>query len=244
MAEPVSRFIQRRHLRSADFDRSNHLHPSTVLSLFQDAAGAHVESLGAGQDALSARGMLWVVLRTYYEQLAQPRPYDEVQIETWPCRSGLLDFPRDYRIISADRTLLVQGTSVWTVIRSDSHRLVPAQEVVLPCAVGAPQFPTRLRKLPDFDADDACAICSAFTDIDSNGHVNNTRYADYVMNALRSDSAVQSFQIDYHREVLPDTELTLLTARTDTEARCKGCDSAGALMFSSRITFAVNEEVL
>jgi len=237
MADPAGRFAQHCHLRSADFDRSSHLQPSAVLSLFQDAAGAQVNALGVGQDALRERGLLWVILRTRYEQLAQPRPYDEVRVETWPHPSGLLDFPRDYQIFAADGTLLVRGSSQWAVIRSTGRRLVPAREIAFSCAENTPLFPQRLRSLPDFDADAACTMRCAYNDVDGNGHVNNVRYADYVMNALRSDAAIRSFQLDYHCEVLPDTELSLLTARTDTEARCKGCDSAGTLMFSSRITF-------
>lgn len=235
-------FTQTYQLRTMDFDQYRRLQPAAVLDLFQDAAGTHAAQLGLGYDAMRQRGLLWVVLRVYYEMCAQPRFFDTVQVQTWPHTPGVLDFVRDYRMLSTDGRVLARGTSQWAVIHTDSRKLAPAKDVAFPAEAICDEalFPGRLRKLPDFTPEgEGIPLRSAFSDVDCNGHVNNARYANYVVNVLRPDAgaSIRTFQMDYHCEVLPDTTLTLLTAREGDTVRCKGCDDAGTLMFTSRIGF-------
>ena len=43
------------YLRASDFDKFNHIKPSAVLDLFQDAAGQHADELGVGFDQMIKR---------------------------------------------------------------------------------------------------------------------------------------------------------------------------------------------
>ena len=243
----MNQLIRRCRLRTTDFDRYCRLQPAAVLELFQDVAAEHAALLGLGFDAMTRRGMLWVVLRVYYEQLAQPQLFDEVQVVTWPHPPGLLDFGRDYRIDAADGSPLVRGTSQWVVIDAANRKMVPSQEVSFPPEAVREEhlIPTRLRKLRDFPAQGAGqTIRSQFTDVDLNGHVNNAKYANYFLNALQPgpEAAIRSFQLDYHHEVLPGQALALHIRREGGTVQCKGCNDAGAVMFSSQLTLVPTEK--
>ena len=232
-------------LGTTDFDRYCRLQPAAVLDIFQDAAAEHALLLGMGFEDMRRRGLAWVVLRIFYQQLAQPKLFDEVQITTWPHAPGMLDFGRDYRIDAADGTPLILGSSTWAVIDLESRKLVPAAEVGFPPDGVREEhlLPGRLRKLRDFPAEgEGILLRSQYTDMDLNGHVNNAKYANYVVNALRPgpEGTLESFQLDYHHEVMPDTALTLYTRQEDAALLCKGCDSEGTLMFTGRMT--VKEE--
>lgn len=236
----MDHLIRKCRLGTTDFDRYCRLQPAAVLDIFQDAAAEHALQLGMGFEAMTQRGMAWVVLRVCYEQLAQPKLFDEVQITTWPHAPGALDFGRDYRIDAADGTPLILGSSTWVVIDLETRKLVPAKEVGFPADSVRDEhiFPERLRKLRDFPAlDEGIALRSRYTDVDLNGHVNNAKYANYVIDALRPgpDCTLEQFQLDYHHEVLPDTALTLYTNQEGSALLCKGCDSEGTLMFSGRM---------
>ncbi len=237
----MDHLIRRCRLGTTDFDRYGRLQPAAVLDIFQDAAAEHALQLGMGFEAMSARGMAWVVLRVCYQQLAQPKLFDEVQITTWPHPPGVLDFGRDYRIDAADGTPLILGSSTWVVIDLESRKLVPAKEAGFPLDSVRDEhiLPQRLRKLRDFPAEgEGYPLCSRYTDVDLNGHVNNAKYANYVVDALQPGPAgqLESFQLDYHHEVLPDTALRLYICRENDALLCKGCDSEGTLMFSGRMT--------
>ena len=237
----MDHLIRKCRLGTTDFDRYCRLQPAAVLDLFQDAAAEHALQFGMGFEDMARRGLVWVVLRVHYQQLAQPKLFDEVQITTWPHPPGALDFGRDYRIDAADGTPLVIGSSTWVVIDLETRKLVPAKEVGFPMDSVRDEhiIPGRLRKLRDFPAEgDGIQIWSQYTDMDLNGHVNNAKYANYVINALRPgpDGMLESFQLDYHHEVMPDTALTLHIRREDNALLCKGCDSEGTLMFTGRMT--------
>lgn len=237
----MDHFIRRSRLGTTDFDRYCRLQPAAVLDLFQDAAAEHAQLLGLGFASMSARGMAWVVLRVYYQQLAQPKLFDEVQITTWPHPPGMLDFGRDYRIDAVDGTPLILGSSTWVVIDLQIRKLIPAKEVGFPMNSVREEriLPQRLRKLRDFPTEgESFTLHSRYTDVDLNGHVNNAKYADYMMDALRPgpDGQVESFQLDYHHEVLPETSLRICTRKEENAWLCRGCDDAGTLMFSGAIT--------
>ena len=234
-------FTRTQQLGTIDFDCYRRLAPVAVLDMFQDAAAEHALQLGLGFEAMQARNMVWVVLRVSYQQLAQPRLFDQVTITTWPHPPGLLDFGRDYRITAADGTPIVIGSSTWVVIDLETRKLLPCKEVGFPLdSVRDEQaLPQRLHKLRDFTPqDEGILLWSQFTDVDLNGHVNNAKYANYVVNALQPgpEMVIDSFQLDYHHEVLPNTALTLHTRRENSAWLCRGCDSEGTLMFSGRMT--------
>ena len=175
-------------LRTGDFDSRRRLQPAAILDLFQDVAGEHAASLGMGYDDMIRRGMLWVVLRVAFEQLGQPALFDTVHVRTWPHPPGAVDFVRDYELLAQDGTLLVRGTSQWAVIGAEDRKLVASRRVDFPAAGvrDTHLFPDRLRALrPAVEGRLAQTLRSPVTDVDLNGHVNNARYANYVMDALR-----------------------------------------------------------
>lgn len=233
---PVNQLRQVYRLRMSDFDRYGRMQPAAVLDLCQDAAAAHAERLGVGFDDLRRRGLAWVVLRMRYEQLAQPQLYDQVAVTTWPHPPGIMDFGRDYCIDAMDGTPLVRGSAQWAVIHTDTRRLLPAKELGFPLEGTREEhvFQARLRKLPPMDGsgETQCVACGSFAELDLNGHVNNSRYANYILNALRPgpEEPITSLQLDYHREVLPDTALTLRVQRQGDGVQCAGY-SGEQLMF-------------
>ena len=98
-------------------------------------------------------------------------------------------------------------------------------------------------RLSDFESDAAQRMCivPSYTDVDLNGHMNNAKYADYVVNAIDPGQAgrLTSFQIDYRHEVLRGEPLDVFTQFSDCSALVKGVDASGAVMFASRVEFEI-----
>ena len=57
------------NLRASDFDKYNHIKPSAVLDLFQDAAGQHAIILGVGFEDMLKRSFLWVLTKIKFKVL-------------------------------------------------------------------------------------------------------------------------------------------------------------------------------
>lgn len=230
------------YLRTSDFDCRLDLHPSAVLDLFQDVAGEHARALGIGRDAMLENSLIWVIVRARYRVLKTPRQFDRVRVKTWPLPPHRSIFQREYLISAADGTPLVLGSSEWVVIHSERRRLMPVGDVY-PIKEGFLEehnFPDGFSRLHDFDAKDGTVtLTPAFTDLDVNGHVNNTKYANYIINTVLPDECerIKEFEIEYHREVRGDAPLTLGLLRGDGLVDAKGVGPEGERMFTARIVW-------
>lgn len=72
------------YLRASDFDKFNHIKPSAILDLFQDAAGQHAEEIGVGFQEMIKQSYLWVLTKVKFKIISEPKSYQKVNIKTWP----------------------------------------------------------------------------------------------------------------------------------------------------------------
>lgn len=237
----ASVFERQFNLRMSDFDCYERITPSAVLDLFQEVAGAHAEELGSGFHALAEQKMLWVIVRAKYEVVKQPRFHTCITAKTWPLPPTRVGFQREYLIEDSDGNVLIKGTSDWVIIHSEERRLVPAGNIYPQDHVFCTDrnFDGKTAKIRDFEAENASfTVIPAFCDLDMNGHVNNTKYANFLMNALKleKDDVIDTFQTDYHHEVQSGVPLELHIKRDGKEILAKGLDRNGEKMFFSKIT--------
>ena len=81
-----------------------------------------------------------------------------------------------------------------------------------------------------------------YSDTDINGHVNNTRYADFVCDALRLEGLPRSrflsdLQIGYTAESRAGDVLTLEVGEQGGQHFVKGVDEAGKTHFEAAAKF-------
>ncbi len=235
------------HLRAGDFDQFNRIKPSAVLELFQDAAGQHAEELGLGFEAMLARSYLWVLTRIRFRILAQPKSYQRVVIKTWPLEPNRLNYRREYCMEDEQGNRLIAGSSEWVVIHSEKRRFVSVPDLY-PFTDGFhPElmFEEKLVKIPDFEsAEPPYPVTPGFCELDVNGHVNNTKYANYVLDAVNPgrDEELVEVQIDYRKEVLQGVRLEISHAKQEDYIFAKGQNESGDTMFACRLEYQKQEK--
>ncbi len=236
--EPV--FEREYYLRAADFDWCSTLTPAAVLDLFQDVAGVHARRLGCGTVINGEDELVWVLVKSKLQFLGEAKMYDKVRVRTWPLKPAAIRFQREYLISAEDGRPLVKGSSEWVLMHPVTRRVVPVKNAypqgLEHCADRS--FEGRFSRVADFEAEgDGWAVQPRLSDVDLNGHVNNTKYANFVLDALQLDrgEAVDTMQIDYHREVKRGAALTVYTRREGKGILAKGVGEDGETMFSCAI---------
>ena len=229
-------------LRASDFDKFNRIKPGAVLELFQDAAGQHAEELGVGFDAMLARSYLWVLTRVRFQILAQPKSYQRVVVKTWPLEPNRLNYRRECCIENEAGERLIVGSSEWVVIHSEKRRFVSAPDLYSFSEGFYPvrMFDEKLSKIQEVECSvEPYSVRAGFSELDANDHVNNTKYASYVLDAInpQEDEELTGFQIDYRKEVLQGTTLGIYHARQKTDVFAKGQNEAGETMFACRLEY-------
>lgn len=238
-------YLERKyHLRTSDFDMRSRILPSSVLDLFQDVAGEHAKALGVGYYDLLPEHKCWMILRLRYEVIEQPKMFSSVIVKTWPVESKRIEFDRDYVISDTEGNVLIKGTSAWAII-DVSDRQKPALVMAKDFDLGLDEYIAdralegRFERLaPKFEADGEPFVTkSGYTDIDTNGHVNNIKYANFILNALDlpSEKEIAAFRIDFLREILSGNEINIYSKADGDTVICRG-ESESTVNFTAKLT--------
>lgn len=227
-------------LRAGDFDKFDRIKPSAVLDLFQDAAGQHAVEIGVGFDDMIAREYLWVLTRIKFEIINAPSRYQNVVVKTWPLAPNRLNYRREYCIEDMNGNKLIVGSSEWVVIHSKKRKLLSVPDLYNLDGEyhNEVMFEGKLGKVHDFEVcREPYNINAGFCDLDVNNHVNNTKYANYVLDAINptNDDVLKSFQIDYRKEVMQGTQLNVYFCRKENTVSAKGENNNGDTMFACKI---------
>lgn len=229
-------------LRASDFDKYNHIKPSAVLELFQDAAGQHAEEIGVGYEAMINRSYMWVLLKVKLQVITHLKSHQSVVIKTWPLVPNRLSYRREFSIEDENGKPLIGGSSEWVVMHSEKRRLV-ADPNLYPFTEGFLTdmiFEGKLDRVDDFEINQTPRIVNAgFSEIDVNNHVNNTKYANYVLDAVAPNEKdiLSVFQIDYRKEVLEGTQLKIYHSKDNNEVLAKGLNDNGDIMFACKLEY-------
>lgn len=193
--------------RTNEFDMNDQLTVYAILDYFQQAASIHATKLGLGFDVMYEQKMLWVVLRIKFNVLQNTiKPLEEVTLETWPEPKGKIEFGRSHIVYDANNEIAITGKASWVVIDSEKRRLLRARDVTQysDSFTEKSVYDTELHKLEPFDykqMEKAYTYTIYKMDLDHNGHVNNTRYANMAFNAIDyKGRKIKSGQIDFVNE--------------------------------------------
>ncbi len=216
-------------LRVAECDVGNHWRLSSVMTEMQEAAGFHSRALGVGRDELLKRKIVWVLSRLRLQMFRYPAPGETVTVRTWHKKARHRLYPRFFRITDERGEVIGQAASLWVLMdletrQSVSQELLPVQ---LPDNTDAPE-PLSLsggEALPE-GPETVLSSRAVYTDLDPNGHVNNTKYADWLCNALGTNtmrvSAPDDLVFRYNAEILPDEPFTLRLKRDENRFQLTG----------------------
>ena len=227
-------------LRTCDFDRYSRLKPCAILDIFQEVAGSHANELGVGFDEMLKKDLMWVITKVKFEILKNPKTHTSVRVVTWPLTPSKITLQREYEIYSLDGELLIRGSSEWVFMHAKLRKFMPAGDIYpLTEFYKKEAFEGKFTKIPKCDFDDIFTkISPRFCDFDLNGHVNNTKYANFVLNQInpKENDALSFMQIDYHREIRDGEEINLYIKNENSMVFAKGTNDSETL-FNCKIDF-------
>lgn len=200
-----------------EFDFLERIKPSAIMEYFQDSATLHASEIGVGFEEVKKQNLCWVLNRLSATIDRCPTIGEDLTITTFPHAPGSVDAIRDYYITDADGNSLIRGTSRWcvldiankairrcsTLFRFDATQYNP--EFALP--TGNPQLPDIKTVAGENNYNSGKVY---ITDLDRNGHMNNARYADIVVNSCDYDfyatHSIKSFDFNFLSEMKIDDQ--------------------------------------
>ena len=221
--------------------------PSGLLRFTQDAAEEHCHHLGTDWDSMAKKRYFWAVIRQRIEISRYPRAGETVTIKTWPMPTSRVAYPRAAEGFDEEGNSLFKVISLWVIVDMDSRTMVlPGKSGV---DVAGTVQGTELKApggLPAVDFTHRLLRTVAYSDLDVNGHMNNTRYLDWVCDLLPSgfhkDHLMKAATVCYMTEALEGQQLQLRWTgedvfRVDGSVTQTDVDPGHTRIFSAQLEF-------
>ena len=173
--------------QSNECDCFGRLKPSALLGILQEAAGAQCVELQLASENLMEKGYFWAITRQHVQITRLPRAYEPITVETWPGKTSRVAYPRSTIAYDAQGNELFRSISLWVLMDLTSRALVlPGKSgITLDGLVRGGELPTP-SSIGPADLKAAGIRPVRFSELDKNGHMNNSFYMDWVQDLLPS----------------------------------------------------------
>ena len=222
---------------------------STLLFYAQEVAGKHSALLGADYDHLLEKKLFWAVTRHRVQITRLPCLGESITVQTWPMPTTRVAYPRSLVAFDADGNELFRSISLWVLMDMDSRSMVlpgksgvdvrgtlTGSELAVPHSLVPRAMPNLTHRTV------------TYTCLDRNGHMNNTRYLDWVEDLLPSgfhwEHIPKELVICYLNEARETQELELQWELTEdgclqVDAHRENTDVSGKnhRIFSAQLLF-------
>ena len=191
-----------------DVDHEKKLTLRGLFKFMQEAAILHADQFDIGVRSMEERKASWVLNRLSAAIERFPTYGEKVRVVTWSSQIRAFKGFRDYRLYCGEE-LVVSASSLWIYVDLQTRSLTRVPKEL------ADRFPARTAGvfLPDLDrhrlaplenADHDVSLSLRYSDVDGNGHVNNTVYFDLLQTALEkggTPARPRSIDVQFVREM-------------------------------------------
>ena len=183
--EPVYR--QTVTLSDIHLDCFRRLKPSVLLYLIQEVAGNHAALLGNSWETLAKKNLFWALIRHKIQISRLPEAGETITLETWPMPTTRVAYPRATVAYDAQGKELFRSVALWVLMDLQTRAMIlPGKSGVI---VNGLIRGTELDIPPSIIPKQLTNLVSrtvCYTELDRNGHMNNTHYLNWIYDLLPS----------------------------------------------------------
>ena len=183
---------------------------ATLVNAMLMGSEHQLDQVGAGMTQVLSRGVGWVVTQYELDVLRMPKVEVPLVLGTEATSYNKLMCYRDYWLETTEGVRIASMRGAWVMMDLKARKVVPVVKDLVE-KVGAP-FSThveRFKRLSKIDrVDQERAYPVRYFDIDSNGHVNNVHYFEWMEDSLGAEflanHELASMKIKYAKELPVD----------------------------------------
>ena len=210
--EPI--YVQNFEIDDMLVDRFGRLKPSAVLMLIQEASCHHSDLMRLDYDTLEDHDLFWAISRHRVQVTRLPQLGEKIRVETWPMPTTRLAYPRSLVAYDENGEECFRSVSLWIMMDKNSRAMVLPKKsgIILAGTTRGTELTVPSSLAPALSRNlGHRAVC--FTDLDRNGHMNNTRCMDWIADLLPSpfhrDHTLKDLTICYLNEAREGDSLEL-----------------------------------
>jgi len=226
-------------VRYSECGIDNKIKLPAIINYFQDCTTENSETIGVGHDYLVDRKRAWILNSWQVEILRRPQVRESIEVSTWATGFKGVFGPRDFCMKTAEGEELARAHSLWVYIDTESGRPIkPTDEEIAVYEVGEPipmEEVSRKIKVPEGAVElDTFPVHKYH--IDTNRHVNNSKYVELACEALPEDFEVKKLRVEYKKAAVLGDRMVLKRVIEEHRIVAELCDEEGS-------TYAIVEVV-
>ena len=184
----------------------------------QEVAWEHVEKHQVGWDYLNQQNQFWALIRLHVKIFRMPKWKETVKLRTWGKLSEGVSHFRDHEMLDKEGNIIIAATSTWVILDFTTGR--PQKATNLPSHLYVNEYKNAIIenapkiKNISFPKEKREYKPVLYSDIDINQHVNNSKYLQFVIDALPFDyvqkHTLKEFYLNFTRQAKPGEIYTVL----------------------------------
>lgn len=221
-------------VESYDVQPNGNIKISSLLKLFQKAAGDELLSTPFNSFALAEKNIAFVITKMTLKMLCDVKIYDELEITTYPRKIRGVSYPRDF-IVKCNGKNVVLANSVWVLIDLEKRHVIRPTAISELGEISTSEQDTFVledirRILKPQEMPHLCSRRVEYSYLDMNNHLNNTFYSDFIFDSITCDAPSSDtgmyLQINYKNEARYGNTINI------------HCNASSAELSSNELDFA------
>lgn len=213
-------FEQEYRICYCDIDCRKNALITSLMNYFEDVAMLQSEQLGIGLKYLKKHCKAWVLYKWDIKIHRFPTYNEKVKVGTIPYAFNRFYAYRHFYITSCEGEKLVSANSVWLFIDTDKKRPIKITEDMYKAYKVKFDKPERIKKIQkpsSIDIEKEFQV--RYSDIDTNKHVNNVKYAEWAIETVPMDIVLNytlsNLKVTYRKETTYGKTIKVLTQVLD-----------------------------
>ena len=173
----------------SEYDLQYRLKPAALLNLLQDMGARNIFGTPFGNQELNAQNLGWFLVRYRIEFDKYPKELSEIRLRTENRGTIRQTAYRDFEAYTTEGERILRATTSWLMVDLETKSLVNIEQ----------KFPDikkfekreddltlrKLKTITEWNKEKTFHV--RYEDLDMNGHVNNTIYMSWAIEALDMD---------------------------------------------------------
>lgn len=163
---------------------------ASIVNFLCDIGNTQSEYVGETIEALTAKNCAWVFYKYDINIKRYPKYRDVITVQTEPVGFNKFYAFRGYKIMDEEGNILVEATALFFLINIEKRRPMRVSQEQMDAYTGGEVLPKAVQmgdvktlEIEDYFKDFAIR----YSDIDSNGHVNNVKYMEWAIESVPLD---------------------------------------------------------
>ena len=190
-------------------DMNGHIKLPSLILLSLQVSGSQSAQLGVSdKEILEKYNLVWIITEYDIDVIRLPRFAEEIIIETEALSYNRLFCYRRFTIYDESGQAIIQMLATFALMNCDSRKVHSVDpDIVAPYLSEFSKKIIRGPKYTDLDNPTSKDYHVRFYDLDMNGHVNNSKYLDWIFEVMGADFLMnhipQKINLKYVKEVRP-----------------------------------------